>query len=345
MSKINNILTPFFQSVWQKKGLISTLLLPFAYLYEWAGKQRAKQPCVPLKCPVIVVGNIYVGGTGKTPVTIQLINDLKALGFHPGVVSRGYGATEIKNEPHLSGHTPLSPENFGDEPCLLAQYAPIAVHPNRVLAAQKLLAVYPEIDVIISDDGLQHRRLARDIEIIVQDSRGIGNGRVLPAGPLRESADRLNTVDFVLQNFSPLEDPDTIKKQYPNVPYGFNLKPVHFRHLVTQTTQPLEAFQGKTGLCVLAGIGNPQRFFNTLTQHGITAQTYLRFPDHYAFSTTDFDKITQDIILLTAKDAIKCPADPRIWVLEVQAQWIPGDFIEALLRQLNHKRSNHESNI
>ena len=148
--------------------------------------------------PVVIVGNLYVGGTGKTPVVIALVKQLKALGWHPGLISRGYGA---KLGPSArTGQGELNASIMGDEPALLAEQtgAWIGVHPNRQLACQALLKADPAIDIIVSDDGLQHLALARDVEIVVQDTRGVGNGWLLPAGPLREPAKRLKTVDVVI---------------------------------------------------------------------------------------------------------------------------------------------------
>lgn len=190
-------------AVWLRRGPLSALLLPLSWLYGalsgWhLRRQQSRAWRAPI--PVIVVGNLFVGGTGKTPVTLAICRQLQAGGWHPGIVSRGYGLT-------IGPSARLADDNggadwLGDEPALLHQEsgAPVAVHPIRTRAAQALLAAHPEVDVLLADDALQHRALARDLEIVVQDSRGTGNGRLLPAGPLREPVKRLASVDWLITN-------------------------------------------------------------------------------------------------------------------------------------------------
>ncbi|MEO6958998.1 MAG: tetraacyldisaccharide 4'-kinase, partial [Burkholderiaceae bacterium] len=194
------------QTVWQHKGIVSTMLLPLSWLARWAiarkkdQYQRGRRTTTQSSRPVLVVGNLYIGGTGKTPVVIALAQALKARGWQPGVISRGYGVAIGKRA--KAGRGDLNPAEFGDEPALIARLAqvPVAIHPQRALALRELERAYPDVDVVISDDGLQHRALGRDIEFVVQDDRGVGNGRVLPAGPLREPADKLQDVDYVVTN-------------------------------------------------------------------------------------------------------------------------------------------------
>ena len=189
---------------WQKRGLWARLLWPLSCLvrgYVWAKRvwyQSNTNRVYRAPVPVIVVGNLYVGGVGKTPVVIALVQQLLALGYHPGVISRGYGVN-VGPTPHV-GQGKAEPHALGDEPSLISEqtHAPVCVHPNRRLACQALLAAHPQVDIIVSDDGLQHLALARDLEIIVQDQRQIGNGWLLPAGPLRESPSRLHTVALVI---------------------------------------------------------------------------------------------------------------------------------------------------
>jgi len=189
---------------WQKRGLWARLLWPFSCLvrgYVWVKRvwyQSDSHRVYRAPVPVIVVGNLYVGGVGKTPVVIALVQQLLAMGYYPGVISRGYGVN-VGPTPRV-GQGEFEPQALGDEPSLISKqtHAPICVHPNRRLACQALLAAHPKVDVIVSDDGLQHLALARDLEIIVQDQRQIGNGWLLPAGPLRESPSRLHTVELVI---------------------------------------------------------------------------------------------------------------------------------------------------
>ncbi len=174
---------------WQHGGWLSTLLRPLSALTGWAvarKRSRYRQgrlPAYRAPVPVVVIGNVYVGGTGKTPMVIATVEGLRARGYTPGVVSRGYGV-KVGPQPRV-GTGALEADRYGDEPALIARAtgAPVSVHPKRALAAQALLQAHPQVDVIVSDDGLQHLALARDIEIVVQDERGVGNGRLLPAGP------------------------------------------------------------------------------------------------------------------------------------------------------------------
>ncbi|MFA5664621.1 tetraacyldisaccharide 4'-kinase [Castellaniella sp.] len=191
--------------IWSTRGPVSTLLLPLSFLYGWLSGihlRRQSRRAWRAPVPVIVIGNILVGGTGKTPLAQALCAYLQSQGRHPGLISRGYG-TRIGARPHLSIDAQDS-HWLGDEPALLhaATRVPVAVHPRRALAAQALLAACPEVDVLIADDGLQHRALARDVEIIVQDARGVGNGRLLPAGPLREPATRRLQADWLVTHLT-----------------------------------------------------------------------------------------------------------------------------------------------
>jgi len=192
--------TRFAHAVWAKKGWMSTALLPLAWLTAlvvWWRNRRAR-PLLQRRVPVVVVGNILVGGTGKTPVVLAVIEALQARGFTPGLISRGYGAPPAPTPRHGVGR--LDAALFGDEPALIAAHTgvPVAVHRDRAHALQVLEQFYPGVDVVVSDDGLQHLALPRDLEIAVQDRRGCGNGRLLPAGPLREPARRLARVDFLI---------------------------------------------------------------------------------------------------------------------------------------------------
>jgi tetraacyldisaccharide 4'-kinase len=279
-----------------------------------------------LPVPVIVVGNITVGGTGKTPLVLWLAKRLLDSGYRPGIITRGYRGTE-----QLQEVTPRSdPAQAGDEALVLARRAlcPVFAARDRAAAGRALLAAHPACDVLLSDDGLQHYRLARDIEIAVVDGeRGLGNGLMLPAGPLREPRARLERVDAVVVNGTPRAD----------FPRGFamRLEGGRFANLRNpDVTRTASAFAGQK-LQALAGIGNPRRFFDALRASGLSF-TAQPFPDHYAYSREDLDFPGADAILMTEKDAVKCAAfaQDNWWYLPVDARVDPalGELILARLR-------------
>ncbi len=290
--------------------------------------------------PVIVVGNIYVGGTGKTPLLVAIVEQLRQRGWHPGVVSRGYGV-EVGAQPRV-GQGTLDAAGFGDEPALIGRRtgAPIAVHPRRAEAAQALLAAHPEVDVIVSDDGLQHLALARDVEIVVQDQRGVGNGRLLPAGPLREPARRLADVDAVVTNIG-----SGLPVQAASVSGGpravqMQVAGSHAIHLRDDTTAPLSSFADQAKVAAVAGIGRPARFFDMLRSRGITLSSTLALPDHYDYASSPFTALDAASILVTEKDAVKCARfdDPRVWSVAVSATLSDPEFFDWLEARL-HGRS------
>ncbi|MBO9355526.1 tetraacyldisaccharide 4'-kinase [Bordetella petrii] len=335
----------FAQHHWQRDGWLATLLRPLAALTGWhvarrrARYQAGRLPVYRAPVPVVVIGNIYVGGTGKTPVAIATVQALRARGWTPGVVSRGYGA-RVGPRPRV-GQGDLAPADYGDEPALIARAtdAPVAVHPRRALAVQALLRQYPGVDVIVSDDGLQHLALARDVEIAVQDERGVGNGRLLPAGPLREPASRLDTVDAVITNCAP-GTPPSAGGDGPRRA-DMRLEPGAARHLASDARRPLADFADAVAFPVVAaaaGIGNPERYFATLRAAGLRPDPCLALPDHYDYRHSPFEAVAADAILITAKDAIKCRGlnDARLWEVPVQARFSdPGlfDWLAARLRR------------
>jgi tetraacyldisaccharide 4'-kinase len=297
-----------------------------------AGLRRAWTAPVP----VVVVGNIFVGGTGKTPLLIALILELRARGWRPGVVSRGYGA-QIGEQPNV-GEGTLDPGAFGDEPALIAARtgAPVAVHPRRPHAVRSLLAAHPDIDVVVSDDGLQHLALARDVEIVVQDVRGVGNGRLLPAGPLREPASRRASVDALVTN---LDASDAVP-----APLQINARQVVMRveghvavHLASGESRPLASFERRPGVAAAAGIGRPARFFTMLRARGVLLDEALALPDHHDYSVSPFGTIKADAILITEKDAVKCRHldDPRLWSVAVSAHLSDPHFFDWLEARLH----------
>lgn len=353
----------WLQRQWQTRGVWAWLMAPLALLFGLIvclrGKiYRLKNQCpsvhttrTAIGVPILIIGNLYIGGTGKTPVVIALINALKSRGWRPGVISRGYG-THIGPVP-LVDQGVLDASLFGDEPALIAQMtrAPIAVHPNRLLACQTLLSRFPEVNLVISDDGLQHLRLPRDIEIVVQDSRGVGNGWLLPAGPLREPVGRLKSVQAILTRLEAPSSPEIRQsallaggKSGSEVARKTNIsmRICRFRHLsdgqVLNPTSFVSEARALT-LAAIAGIASPTRFFSSLQQLGLTLSEQIPLPDHFSYDQSPFGAISADWIIITEKDAVKCQhvPDKRIWVAEVEMIFSDPDFLPWLDHLLQTK--------
>lgn len=292
------------------------VLIPFSWLFYLLS--TARRFCYSMgilgsyqaQVPIIVVGNITIGGTGKTPLVIWLVEQLKQAGFSPGIISRGYGARS-RNPVEVFKHS--SPDEVGDEPVLLAKRTscPIFVNADRISAIQGLLQAYPSCNVIVSDDGLQHYRMQRDIDLAVVDAqRGFGNKMMLPAGPLREPVARLKRVDGVIYN-------GTV-----NSLDGFvmTLQVGHIRKVQDENVVAnIDALKGLP-IKAVAGIGNPQRFFRQLRDLSLTIEEHP-FPDHHAFTPKDFEFAGDAVVLMTEKDAVKCAAFAREhwWYLSVDA--------------------------
>ena len=288
----------------------------------------------PLPVPVIVVGNLIVGGAGKTPLTRALAQQLLAAGWHPGIISRGYGRAVPGVRAVKRGD---SPSHVGDEPLLYAEDGfPVYVGERRVAAAQALLAANPAVDILIADDGLQHYALARDVEIVVFDSRALGNGRLLPAGPLREGPGRLSNPQvrgLVWQGRVPLLPepraaalPSFTMALAPGAVYALNDR---------EHTCALSSFIGQT-VSAVAGIGHPERFFQMLRDEGIRVEAHA-FPDHHRYTADDMP--TSNLpVLMTEKDAVKChefSAGHDNWfVVPVTAQLTPPLPLEQWLSAL-----------
>ncbi len=300
-------------------------LKPFSWMYQQIVCVRFKLyqtgilKSFQVAAPVIVVGNITVGGTGKTPFVIWLVQFLKQSGFKPGVITRGYGG-KAKYWPQRA-ESDSDPERLGDEAVLLAQHCqcPVIVGPSRAESARQLLAE-TDCNIIISDDGLQHYALKRDIEIaIVDGTRRLGNGRFLPAGPLREAASRLLEVDLVVCNGNePCDNEFLMQLQGQNAV-----------NLATNEQRPLKEFSGKA--ChALAGIGNPARFFDMLKIIGLNCSTHM-FADHHPFQQHDINFDDSLPVLMTEKDAVKCKnfAEDRHWFVPVMAK-LDENFIQHL---------------
>ena len=320
-------------ALWPLSLAFGAAVLSRRWLYR-AGILRS----VRLGVPVIVLGNVTVGGTGKTPLVLRLAEILREQGRKPGIVCRGYGGTGKAPRAVAAGDDPAL---VGDEPVLLAGRCacPVWVGIDRAAAAQALLAAHPECNVLLCDDGLQHYRLARDLEIVVSDERGHGNGFLLPAGPLREPADR--PCDALVVNRGP-----AAAAQAPNGGglqsraraaarvFAMRLQPAGF-HWVHDpgSAVPISGLAGRR-LHAVAGIGNPQRFFDTLGEMGLAAVTHA-FPDHHAYSRGDLEFADCDTVLMTEKDAVKCRSFGRtdLVALRVEARLGPAftDFIRARL--------------
>ena len=277
-------------------------------------------PTIKLPVPVIVVGNISVGGSGKTPLTLWLAQQLLDEGWHPGIVSRGHGGAQVI--PQVA-HAASDPAWVGDEAVLMAQreLCPVWVGHDRPTTALALLRAHPQCDIILSDDGLQHYRLQRDAEIAVVDGmRRFGNTLLLPAGPLREPLSRLHEVDAVVVNGGSAKSGE----------YSMHLYGAEFYNLLNpQVRVQADAFHGQK-VHAIAGIGHPQRFFEHLQQLGLQAHAHA-FPDHHTYATDDLIYADADALLMTEKDAVKCVtlsnhddwASEKCWVLRVNAQADP----------------------
>ncbi|WP_447866543.1 tetraacyldisaccharide 4'-kinase [Rahnella bonaserana] len=317
--------------IWSGKSPLFLLLLPLAWLYGLisnlirfsykAGLKKSWRAPVP----VVVVGNLTAGGNGKTPVVIWLVETLQQHGFRVGVVSRGYGGKAESYPLLLSEET--STAQAGDEPVLISQRtgAPVAVSPVRSDAVKALLASH-ELDVIITDDGLQHYALARDVEIVVIDGiRRFGNGHWLPAGPMRERRSRLRSVDAVITNGGTAHSGEL----------AMILQPGKAINLLTGEQRDPASLQN---VVAMAGIGHPPRFFATLKQLDVNVQKEVAFSDHQPYTLDKLSGVAQSgqVLLMTEKDAVKCRsfAQPNWWYLPVDAK-IEGVLAEKLLQKIS----------
>ncbi|MGH8212622.1 MAG: tetraacyldisaccharide 4'-kinase [Rhodanobacteraceae bacterium] len=325
-------LSESLQERWYQEHSPPRWTLPVAALYGFvirmrrAWYRRGWLRSERLSVPVIVVGNITVGGTGKTPLVMALVEALRAHGFQPGVVSRGYGGGA--RAPMLLDENP-DPREVGDEPALigLRTGVPIAVGRDRPAAARLLLD--HDVDVIVADDGLQHHALKRDIEICVVDGvRRFGNGRLLPAGPLREQTSRLDEMDFIVCNGG--------EPRHGEIP--MRLRADNARNLRDGSLRSLHEF-ANTRVHAVAGIGNPSNFFGTLREYGIDSVEHA-FPDHYAYAAHDLQFGDGLPVLMTEKDAVKCCSFAREdwWNVPVSGEFPPTfpDALAARLRSLGH---------
>ena len=323
------------QRAWLSRGPMACCLLPLALIFKglvalrrslyrggWLSTER-------LPVPVIVVGGITVGGSGKTPLILWLVENLRRRGLNPGIVSRGYGGNGQISEVGLGSDSAV----VGDEPLMLKRrtLAPVFVGRDRVAAARALLAAHPQCQLILADDGLQHYRLYRDMEIAVLDGRGLMNAWPLPAGPLREPQSRLRRVDALVINGSGGE---TVDRGLGPARFAMRLVGASFHALDDPQRRCAAADLANLHLAAIAGIGDPARFFEHLRQLGIRCSGHP-FADHHLFSAEDLAKIEADALLMTEKDAVKCAGltDRPVWVLPVGAEVEP-DLASMVMEKL-----------
>lgn len=309
---ISTALQGFFERRWYGRPGLLLLLVPLEWLFYFltqARKRKLQKTADKAPVPLVVVGNISVGGTGKTPAIIELVRFLQAQGLKPGVISRGYGRALEEGTRFVSPQS--TADEVGDEPLLIyrATGCPLAVSAQRTSAIRDLLANYP-CDLILSDDGLQHYSMARDLEIVMVDGlRMLGNRHLLPVGPLRETPARLNQARWILLN-QPHRTQSAFLQRYPHA-LEVKIIPTGLRQIKTGQILPLETLHTLDNIVALAGIGNPQKFFNSvraLLPRASALKNTIEFPDHHQFSAEDLADLHQHTLIMTEKDAVKCAA-------------------------------------
>jgi len=320
---------------WQRRGPLAWSLWPLSWVYgALAALHRSVyrlglQRIEHLPVPVVVVGNVVAGGAGKTPVVVAVVEHLQALGLRPGVISRGYGRQD-DGSCHEVRADETDAAQSGDEPLLVARrcQVPVVVGARRVEAARRLLALHPQTQVLVSDDGLQHAPLGRDIEICVFDARGTGNGWLLPAGPLRERWPR--AVDLVLRpaDVTGIEGFDITRRLAPEAVRADG------------TRRPLADFAGAPSVAAVAGIAQPEAFFAMLRATGIVPARTLALPDHHDYAQRPLDLPVHLEVVCTEKDAVKLWRHrPQAWAVPLQVEIAPG-FWAAFDRLLAAKLSS-----
>ena len=333
MSTAQGALERLVNHIWYGNSLLSWYLIPLTWPVRWAihcrRQQASPKGSTPEGVTVIVVGGLTVGGTGKTPVLIGLGKWLAEQGYRVGVVSRGYGGAHGP-EPHSVTEADIAAV-VGDEPLLIQQAlgVPVVVCADRKRALD-LLVDQGAVDVVLSDDGLQHYSMPRDIELLVLDAeRGLGNGRLLPAGPLREPASRLADVDVVLERNS--SDPDR----------GFTFQPSGVKHLASGrkvTWSECVAEWRNQSIIAVTGLGQPTQFFEMLRGQGLAIEAES-LGDHEAMTQAHLDHLGEQVVLITAKDAVKWPEckDPRVWVVAIEVA-LPSSLLTRLTALLPPER-------
>jgi len=327
-------LTCYLSALWYRQpmpwGL--KLLLPLAILFQQGVRLRRQYyrwlAPAPLPVPVIVVGNLTVGGTGKTPIVATLATQLTQQGYQVGILSRGYSGSYSTAQPYLV-KTHNTAQEVGEEPLWLAQTTacPVMIGRKRAKAGRELIKLFPQLQLLIADDGLQHYALARQCEILVLDGqRRLGNGCCLPAGPLREPSRRAQYAEFILCHNGPAKAGEmAVMSQLATYAYQLN-QPSEQRRLIEFHSQPVVA---------MAGIAQPQRYFSMLRQAGFTVIP-CPLADHHKFQAQDFIPFKQQLIMMTEKDAIKCQAFnlPNAWVIPLVLD-LPPLLLPKLMEKIN----------
>ncbi|MDB4816098.1 lipid A export permease/ATP-binding protein MsbA [Gammaproteobacteria bacterium] len=328
----------FIEQSWYQKKLWLWLLWPLSILTKFVAQQKRErfisQPKLSWKpdVPVIVVGNIVVGGTGKTPMVIWLTKLLEGRGYKPGIVSRGYGGNSSKKPIIVDDDT--SVKLSGDEPIIIFKNTsrPVCISSNRIAAIRKLLRD-TDTDIVISDDGLQHYKMDRDLEIVIFDgNRGIGNGLCLPAGPLREPLERIEAADFVVSS-SKIVDLETKHNKYL-----MNYQPIEWARIADNKRFKADEWPLSKNVHAVAGIGNPAKFYKTLSSLGLNP-IHHSFPDHYQFLEEDLDFNDSLPIIMTEKDAVRCldMDNKNLWYLSVEAKFEDVEIADKIINKLAKK--------
>lgn len=325
MTALRGVLERGLNAIWYRNSVLSWCLLPLSLLVRWAVKRRRDQSpekgATPDGVMVIVIGGLTVGGTGKTPVLIALGRWLRHCGYRVGVISRGYRSQTSGEARQVASSDDSA--CVGDEPLLIkrALDVPVVIGRDRRQALD-LLIHDNAVDIVLSDDGLQHYQLPRDLEIVVLDAqRGLGNGRLLPAGPLREPRERLTEVDWILERNS------------GDANRGFEYQITGARHLASGRLvlwSDCLSQWGEQTLAAITALGQPEQFFHMLTTQGLTVNT-LSLPDHDIIRPQHLESVEAEMILITAKDAIKLSGsiDSRLWVVEIEVQ-LPAALLAGL---------------
>ncbi|OQW70674.1 MAG: tetraacyldisaccharide 4'-kinase [Proteobacteria bacterium ST_bin12] len=330
-----------YQAWHKRNALFYWVLVPLSWVFALISLLRRyayrlgllKTHSLPV--PVIIIGNIHMGGSGKTPVVIWMVEQLREQGYEPAVISRGYGGTAKLPTPVYASS---NPRLVGDEPVLIANRCncPIFVGANRVHVGLELLKAHPSCNVIISDDGLQHYRLKRDMEIAVIDAETyLKNACLLPAGSLREPMGRLQKVDAIIKNGQ--ENTEDEHSVSVTDAYQMQLIGTQFYNLVDPDIKATAVYFKRKSIKAIAGIGNPARFYEHLRHLGLNFSS-TSFEDHHAFTTADFAQLECDVLLMTEKDAVKCKpfAQAHHWVLPIEAK-IDGDLMQLVLKKLQNR--------